>query len=314
MFSFHLYHASRPSYHRRTMHIMDPFENIPLQTNSFESHDFIHDPNFDQLIDLIRGENEDAITCFDYDYISNYYVDNQFDPTPIDTLDFNDIVVADSNHGFNNGEEESSRTTTTTATTITTTSTTPNTRKMKVDRSKTLVSERRRRRGMKEMLYALRSLVPNITKMDKASIVGDAVLYIQDLQMKAKNLKAEIAALEAYQESIQNPKKSPVTTRNNPIFKKIIQMDVFQVEERGYYVRLACTKGEGVVVSLYKALESLTSFNVQNSNLATLSERLVLTSTLYVREEGLMIMNLPNLKLWVTEALINQGFEFLTPN
>ena len=37
--------------------------------------------------------------------------------------------------------------------------------KVKTDMSKTLISERRRRGRMKEKLYALRSLVPNITKV-----------------------------------------------------------------------------------------------------------------------------------------------------
>jgi hypothetical protein len=39
------------------------------------------------------------------------------------------------------------------------------TKKTKKDRSRTLISERRRRGRMKEKLYALRSLVPNITKV-----------------------------------------------------------------------------------------------------------------------------------------------------
>lgn len=44
-------------------------------------------------------------------------------------------------------------------------------------------------------------------------------------------------------------------------------------------MRLVCNKGEGVAVSLYKALESLTSFSIQNSNLTTVSEKFVLTFT-----------------------------------
>lgn len=60
-------------------------------------------------------------------------------------------------------------------------------------------------------------------------------------------------------------------------------MDMFQVEERGFYVKLvACNNGGGVAISLYKALESLTSFNVQSTNLATVSDRFILTFTLKV--------------------------------
>ena len=130
-----------------------------------------------------------------------------------------------------------------------------------------------------------------------------------------------------------------------------LQLNMFQVEERGFYIRLVCNKGEGVAVSLYKVLESLTNFKVQNSNLATVSERFALTFTLKVTEtfpifilvlfllqviqlisccfffyfvtDNMFLleqvrdceqtMNLPNLKLWVTGALLNQGFEFITP-
>lgn len=56
-------------------------------------------------------------------------------------------------------------------------------------------------------------------------------------------------------------------------------MDVFQAEERGFYLKLVSNKGEGVAVSLYKALESLTSFIGQISNLVTESERFILTFT-----------------------------------
>jgi hypothetical protein len=98
------------------------------------------------------------------------------------------------------------------------------------DRSKTIVSERKRRVRMKEKLYELRSLVPNITKvrlapvwtsddcslgssairfmsslhacarhvqMDKASIIADAVVYVKNLQAHARKLKDEVATLEA---------------------------------------------------------------------------------------------------------------------
>nr|XP_043611894.1 transcription factor FER-LIKE IRON DEFICIENCY-INDUCED TRANSCRIPTION FACTOR-like [Erigeron canadensis] len=183
----------------------------------------------------------------------------------------------------------------------------------KGDRTRTLISERKRRSGMKEKLYALRSLVPNITKMDKASIVGDAARYIQDLQAQARNLRVEIATIEEASKnnkviSSQNSKKYRVSN-SIAIVKKISKFDMFEVEEKGYYVRLVCNKGRGVAVSLHKALESITSFKVQSSNLSTVGDNFVLTFNLNVTVCEFDI-NLPNLKLWLSGAFLNQGFEF----
>lgn len=59
-------------------------------------------------------------------------------------------------------------------------------------------------------------------------------------------------------------------------------MEVIPVEEKGFYVRLVCNKGRQVAACLFKALESLTGFNVQSSNLATSINDYVLTFTLNV--------------------------------
>ncbi|KAH0859830.1 hypothetical protein HID58_088091 [Brassica napus] len=63
--------------------------------------------------------------------------------------------------------------------------------------SKNIVSERNRRQKLNQRLFALRSVVPNITKMDKASIIKDAISYIQGLQYEESKLEAEIRELES---------------------------------------------------------------------------------------------------------------------
>ncbi|GAA0169875.1 DNA-binding transcription factor [Lithospermum erythrorhizon] len=78
--------------------------------------------------------------------------------------------------------------------------------------SKNIVSERNRRKKLNERLFALRSVVPNISKMDKASIVKDAIEYIKELHEQERTLKGEISKLESFG---RFSKRSSSTTSNN---------------------------------------------------------------------------------------------------
>lgn len=171
-----------------------------IHMNEFELHDFIDDPNFDQFINLLRGDNEDSICNFNADDLLNgCLADNQFlsfPATPIfecnnnaAALEYNACDPTLSSFscfdgevkGGGGGEEENESS----ATTITTNENARHNggnakQRAKTDRSKTLICERRRRGRMKEKLYALRSLVPNITKVSLSLSLGCQSLKLTD--------------------------------------------------------------------------------------------------------------------------------------
>eukprot|EP00246_Nothoceros_aenigmaticus_P003503 TRINITY_DN14672_c0_g1_i1.p1 TRINITY_DN14672_c0_g1~~TRINITY_DN14672_c0_g1_i1.p1 ORF type:complete len:657 (-),score=134.09 TRINITY_DN14672_c0_g1_i1:653-2623(-) len=57
-------------------------------------------------------------------------------------------------------------------------------------------AERQRREKLNQRFYALRSVVPNVSKMDKASLLGDAIAYIKDLQTKLQDMELKISTLQ----------------------------------------------------------------------------------------------------------------------
>ncbi|KAK1294885.1 Transcription factor FER-LIKE IRON DEFICIENCY-INDUCED TRANSCRIPTION FACTOR [Acorus calamus] len=183
------------------------------------------------------------------------------------------------------------------------------------DRSRSLVSERRRRGHMKEKLYQLRALVPNITRMDKASIIGDAEAYVRDLQNQAKVLEEEIKSLESLgggDRSAWYPfetlRGARIMDDKRPIEGKISRMDMFRVGERTFYVRLVCIGGgASMSAALYASFELVPCFHIESSNFSTTTVgESMLSLTLQVRDFG-EEMNTSILKQWLATAFISQG-------
>lgn len=68
-----------------------------------------------------------------------------------------------------------------------------------------VLAERQRREKLNQRFYALRAVVPNISKMDKASLLLDAISYINDLQTKISVLEAEKETSNPKQEELPLP-------------------------------------------------------------------------------------------------------------
>ncbi|CAH8311836.1 unnamed protein product [Eruca vesicaria subsp. sativa] len=57
-------------------------------------------------------------------------------------------------------------------------------------------AERLRREKLNQKFYALRAVVPNVTKMDKASLLEDTVTYIKELKLNVENAESENNAIK----------------------------------------------------------------------------------------------------------------------
>ncbi|XP_023528387.1 transcription factor bHLH13-like [Cucurbita pepo subsp. pepo] len=131
-------------------------------------------------------------------------------------------------------------------------------------------AERQRREKLNQRFYALRAVVPNISKMDKASLLGDAIAYINELQTKVKAMEVE-------------REKSGVTsseaTVNPEIEKKDQFLDVDIDIEAGHdevVVKVGCPLESHPASRVIKAMKEA-QINVVDSKLCEANDRVVHT-------------------------------------
>ncbi|KAI4318673.1 hypothetical protein MLD38_032349 [Melastoma candidum] len=148
---------------------------------------------------------------------------------------------------------------------------------------KNLHAERKRRKKLKDKLYTLRSLVPKISKLDRASILGDAIEFIRDMQKQAKDLQDELDNHSDVEDD-GNPNAVHIGDERELILFLLQvqpQVEVVQMDRNEYFVKVFGERRRGGFVRLMEVLDAI-GVEVTNANVTSF---LSLVSNVFIVEK-----------------------------
>ncbi|CAK8539586.1 unnamed protein product [Lathyrus sativus] len=158
-----------------------------------------------------------------------------------------------------------------------------------------VMAERKRREKLTRSFIALSAILPGLKKMDKASVLGDAIMYMKKLQARLHTLEAQVEDNKKTGSAIQVKRSVIFSTddhdddsnSNNSNNQTLPEIEV-RVSRKDVLIKIQCDKhsGRATTSTVLGKLETL-NLTVQSSNLLPFGNNIVdLTIVAQMNEEN----------------------------
>ncbi|KAF6995140.1 hypothetical protein CFC21_011693 [Triticum aestivum] len=122
-------------------------------------------------------------------------------------------------------------------------------------------AERQRREKLNQRFYALRAVVPNVSKMDKASLLGDAISYINELRGKMTALESDKETLHSQIEALKKERDARPAAPSSGMHDNGARCHAVEIEAKilglEAMIRVQCHKRNHPAAKLMTALREL---------------------------------------------------------
>ncbi|CAL5213530.1 unnamed protein product [Lathyrus oleraceus] len=126
-----------------------------------------------------------------------------------------------------------------------------------------IIAERKRREKLSQRFIALSALVPGLQKMDKVTVLGDAIKYLKKLQEKVKaleeerNMKKNVEYVVVVKKSqLSNDVEKSSAESGSPFDEELPEIEA-RFCDRNVLIRIHCEKSKGAVEKTIHEIEKL---------------------------------------------------------
>ncbi|KAL8554827.1 hypothetical protein ACS0TY_002856 [Phlomoides rotata] len=169
-----------------------------------------------------------------------------------------------------------------------------------------ILAERKRREKLSQRFIALSALVPGLKKMDKASVLGDAIKYMKQLQEKVKTLEEQTKkrSMESHVVFVKRYEvdNDDQTSSTGPVISESSLPEIVaRFCDKDVLISIHCEKRKGVLERSLVEIEKL-NLSVVNSSLMTFGDS-ALNITVIAQKDAGFTLNMKEVVKNLRDAL-----------